>query len=79
MLFEYVKILIVVLIALGFALVLYMVSSLIYSKQKDINQMSAYECGFQPFVESINKFDVRYYLVALLFILFDLEIMFLIP
>jgi len=78
---EYFKLCLVVFIALLIAVVLYQLNTLLlYNvKQKDVNQMSAYECGFQPFVESINKFDVRYYLVALLFILFDLEIMFLVP
>jgi NADH-quinone oxidoreductase subunit A len=41
--------------------------------------MSAYECGFEPFEDARNKFDVRFYLVAILFIVFDLEAMFVFP
>lgn len=43
------------------------------------NKLSAYECGFDPYGEARSKFDVRFYLVAILFIIFDLEIMFLFP
>jgi NADH-quinone oxidoreductase subunit A len=45
----------------------------------DADKLSAYECGFEPFEDSRIKFDVRYYLVAILFIIFDLEIAFLFP
>ena len=45
----------------------------------DAEKLSAYECGFEPFEDSRVKFDVRYYLVAILFIIFDLEIAFLFP
>ncbi len=47
--------------------------------RKDAEKLSAYECGFEPFEDSRNRFDVRYYLVAILFIIFDLEIAFLFP
>jgi len=46
---------------------------------KDVEKLSAYECGFEAFEETRMKFDVRYYLVAILFIVFDLEIAFLFP
>ena len=46
---------------------------------KDSEKLSSYECGFEPFEDSRMKFDVRYYLVAILFIIFDLEIAFLFP
>ncbi len=45
----------------------------------DIEKISAYECGFHPFEDTRTRFDVRFYLVAILFIIFDLEIMFLFP
>jgi len=45
----------------------------------DIEKLSAYECGFEAFEDARMKFDVRYYLIAILFILFDLEIAFLFP
>jgi len=46
---------------------------------KEEEKMSSYECGFQPFEDTRHRFDVKYYLVAILFILFDMEIMFLVP
>jgi NADH-quinone oxidoreductase subunit A len=60
----------VVLLALGFAL---------GRGRKDPEKLSAYECGFEAFEDSRIRFDVRYYLVAILFIIFDLEIAFLFP
>ena len=45
----------------------------------DIEKISAYECGFNPFFETRTPFDVKYYIVALLFIIFDLEVIFLFP
>jgi len=45
----------------------------------DSEKLSAYECGFEPFQDSRGKFDVRFYLVAILFIIFDLEVAFLFP
>ncbi len=55
-------------------------ASLVVGKQKpDAEKLSAYECGFEAFEDARMKFDVRYYLVAILFILFDLEIAFLFP
>lgn len=60
----------VVLLTLGF---------LLGSGGKDADKLSPYECGFEAFEDSRAKFDVRYYLVAILFIIFDLEIAFLFP
>ena len=48
-------------------------------RRPDKEKLSAYECGFEPFEDARMKFDVRYYLVAILFIIFDLEIAFLFP
>jgi NADH-quinone oxidoreductase subunit A len=48
-------------------------------KKPDAEKLSAYECGFEPFSDSRIEFDVRFYLVAILFIIFDLEIAFLFP
>jgi NADH-quinone oxidoreductase subunit A len=47
--------------------------------RRDAAKLSSYECGFEPFEDSRRQFDVRYYLVAILFIIFDLEIAFLFP
>jgi NADH-quinone oxidoreductase subunit A len=52
---------------------------LVSRHQKDSEKLSAYECGFEPFGDARGKFDVRFYLVAILFIIFDLEVAFLFP
>ena len=63
-----------IMIALGFSL-----SFLTGNVKPDVEKNSPYECGFEAFEDSRVKFDVRYYLVAILFIIFDLEIAFLFP
>jgi len=63
--------------ALG--IVLLVLGLLLGHGKKDAEKLSPYECGFEPFEDSRAKFDVRYYLVAILFIIFDLEIAFLFP
>jgi NADH-quinone oxidoreductase subunit A len=63
-----------VLLGTGIAL-----GSLGVKHRGDAQKLSSYECGFEPFEDSRMKFDVRYYLVAILFIIFDLEIAFLFP
>lgn len=56
------------------------VASLVVGKQKpDAEKLSAYECGFEAFEDARSKFDVRFYLVSILFIIFDLEVAFLFP
>ena len=79
MLQEYLPILIFLGIAAGIGLLLLGLGFLIGSGQKDDAKLSPYECGFEAFDDSRMKFDVRYYLVAILFIIFDLEIAFLFP
>jgi NADH-quinone oxidoreductase subunit A len=79
MLDNYIPVLIFLAIATGIGLLLLALGFLFGSGQKDEEKLSAYECGFEPFDETRMKFDVRYYLVAILFIIFDLEIAFLFP
>jgi NADH-quinone oxidoreductase subunit A len=79
MLQEYIPVLIFLGIATAIGLVLLGLGFLIGNGSKDEEKLSAYECGFEPFEDSRMKFDVRYYLVAILFIIFDLEIAFLFP
>lgn len=55
------------------------ISFLLAVKKPDAEKLSPYECGFEPFGHSRQKFDIRYYLVSLLFILFDLEVIYLFP
>jgi len=76
---EYLPILIFMGVAAGMSLLM-VLGSYIAGKQKpDVEKLSAYECGFEAFDDSRGRFDVRFYLVAILFIIFDLEIAFLFP
>ncbi len=79
MLQEYLPILIFLGVAAGIGVLLMALGFLFGSGTKDDEKLSPYECGFEPFEDSRTKFDVRYYLVAILFIIFDLEIAFLFP
>ncbi len=79
MLQEYIPILIFLCVAAGIGVLLLGLGFLIGHGSKDDAKLSPYECGFEPFDDSRMQFDVRYYLVAILFIIFDLEIAFLFP
>src|SRR3977135_4067432 len=83
MLSNYLPILIFLVIATGLAVLLLVLGSglgrLSVKSKNDPAKLSPYECGFEAFEDARMKFDVRYYLVAILFILFDLEIAFLFP
>ena len=79
MLQNYLPILIFFIVAAGLGLLLLGLGFLFGTGTKDSEKLSPYECGFEPFDDSRMKFDVRYYLVAILFIIFDLEIAFLFP
>ena len=59
--------------------IIFLLSFLLSAKADDTEKLSAYECGFSPFEDSRGEFDIRFYLVAILFIIFDLEIAFLFP
>jgi|TARA_B110000914_G_C15329138_1_gene383912 NADH-quinone oxidoreductase subunit A len=76
---EYLSILIFVFIALFLSIGFIVLNFLFSPKNPDSEKLSAYECGFEPFDDSRMTFDVRFYLVAILFIIFDLEIAFLFP
>ncbi|MCW0180319.1 NADH-quinone oxidoreductase subunit A [Zavarzinia aquatilis] len=76
---EYLPILIFLGVALGLSIAM-IVASLIAGEQKpDTEKLSAYECGFDAFSDARGRFDVRFYLVSILFIIFDLEVAFLFP
>ncbi len=79
MLQEYFPVLVFLGVAAGLGIVLLGLGFLIGRGTKDDEKLSPYECGFEAFDDSRMKFDVRYYLVAILFIIFDLEIAFLFP
>nr|YP_009163123.1 NADH dehydrogenase subunit 3 [Balamuthia mandrillaris]AKT94902.1 NADH dehydrogenase subunit 3 [Balamuthia mandrillaris] len=76
---EFTKIAYFIFFFLVLSVILFFASFFIIFQQEDIEKISAYECGFQPFEDTRVKFDVRYYLVGILFLIFDLEIMFLFP
>ena len=76
---EYLPIIIFLVIALGLSGAFVVVNFILSPKKPDPEKLSAYECGFEPFQDSRMEFDVRFYLVAILFIIFDLEIAFLFP
>jgi NADH-quinone oxidoreductase subunit A len=76
---EYLPILIFIGIAVGLATVILTTSYIVARQRPDAEKISAYECGFDAFDDARGQFDVRFYLVAILFIIFDLEIAFLFP
>jgi NADH-quinone oxidoreductase subunit A len=79
MLLQYLPILIFLGIATGLAAVIVLASYIIARQNPDVEKVSPYECGFEPFGDARKQFDVRFYLVAILFIIFDLEVAFLFP
>jgi len=76
---DYAPILVFFGVALGLSLFIIFLAWLRSTDLPDANKLSPYECGFDAFSDARLKFDVRYYLVAILFIIFDLEIAFLFP
>jgi NADH-quinone oxidoreductase subunit A len=79
MLVEYLPILLFIIIGIGFGVGPLLAGLVLGPHRPDDEKRSAYECGFEPFDDAHMKFDVRFYLVAILFIIFDLEIAFLFP
>jgi len=79
LLLEYLPILIFIGIAAVIAIALMVVPLLVAPSKPDPEKLSAYECGFAAFGDARMKFDVRFYLVSILFIIFDLEVAFLFP
>lgn len=76
---EYLPILLFLGLAIALSLAMVIASLLIGRQRPDKEKLSAYECGFEAFDDARRKFDVRFYLVAILFIIFDLEVAFLFP
>ncbi len=76
---DYFPILLFLIISLILSAGFIVVNFLFSPKKPDPEKLSAYECGFEPFSDSRMEFDIRFYLVAILFIIFDLEIAFLFP
>ena len=76
---EYLPILIFLALAIGISVGMYVISLVAAKQSPDSEKLSAYECGFEAFDDARGRFDVRFYLVAILFIIFDLEVAFLFP
>jgi NADH-quinone oxidoreductase subunit A len=79
LLLEYLPLAVFIGVALVIALALMIAPFIVAVRNPDPEKVSAYECGFEAFDDARMKFDVRFYLVCLLFIIFDLEIAFLFP
>ena len=79
LLIEYLPILVFLGIAIALAGAMVAASYVVARQRPDSEKVSAYECGFEAFDDARSKFDVRFYLVAILFIIFDLEVAFLFP
>ncbi|MCY4306509.1 MAG: NADH-quinone oxidoreductase subunit A [Aestuariivita sp.] len=76
---EYLPILVFLVVAIGLGIILILAAGILAVRNPDPEKVSAYECGFNAFDDARMKFDVRFYLVSILFIIFDLEIAFLFP
>jgi len=76
---EYAPILLLLIISMALSFIIFGLSYVVASHKPDYEKLSPYECGFDPFDDARGKFDVRFYLVSILFIIFDLEVSFLFP
>jgi len=76
---DYLPLVVFIAVAIGIGLALLVVPFIVAYKNPDPEKLSAYECGFNAFDDARMKFDVRFYLVSILFIIFDLEVAFLFP
>ena len=79
LLLDYLPLVVFIAVALVIGLALLIAPFIVAYKQPDPEKLSAYECGFNAFDDARMKFDVRFYLVSILFIIFDLEVAFLFP
>ncbi|MDO8305964.1 NADH-quinone oxidoreductase subunit A [Herminiimonas sp.] len=76
---NYFPVLLFIMVGIGVGIVPQVLGRILGPHKPDAEKLSPYECGFEAFEDARMKFDVRYYLVAILFILFDLEVAFLVP
>ncbi len=79
MLAEYLPTLLFLIVATGIGVSLMVIGRFVGPRRPDAQKLSPYECGFEAFEDARMKFDVRYYLIAIQFIVFDLEIIFIVP
>jgi NADH-quinone oxidoreductase subunit A len=76
---EYAIILVFLVIGAVLATIILLLSYLLANQNPETEKLSTYECGFEPYEDARNSFDVKFYLIAILFIVFDIETMFLLP
>ena len=76
---EYFSIFLILIIAIVLACIILLLSYLLVVQNPETEKLSTYECGFEPYEDARHQFDVKFYLVAILFIIFDLEVSFLFP
>ncbi len=79
MFFDYILVFFFFILVLAIGIILYALSYLFVQKNSDLEKKSIYECGFEPFIDTRGVFEVKFYLVAILFVIFDLEVTFLFP
>lgn len=76
---QYTSVFIFINIATILGMVIFYASYVIATQRQDFEKISAYECGFSPFDETRSPFDIKFFLVSILFLIFDLEVLFLFP
>jgi len=76
---EYLPTLLFLIVATGIGIALLVIGNLLGPKRPTLEKLSPYECGFEAFEDARMQFDIRYYLIAIQFIVFDLEIIFIVP
>ena len=76
---EYLGVFLYLLFAIFLGLLIVVLSYFLVVQSPETEKLSTYECGFEPYEDSRNKFNVKFYIVAILFILFDIEIIFMLP
>lgn len=79
MIFEYIILLIFLILIFILILLIPFISSTVVYQENYQEKISPYECGFEPFEDHLAQFEIRYYLLAILFLIFDLEIVYLLP
>lgn len=79
MLAEYLPTLLFLMVSTGIGVALFAVGKVLGPKRPSLEKLSPYECGFEAFDDARMQFDIRYYLIAIQFIIFDLEIIFIVP
>lgn len=79
MFFQYSKIFIFLILSLFLSLIIYSFSFFFIQQNENVEKLTAYECGFNPYEDARKLFDIRFYLIAILFIVFDLETAFIFP